>query len=230
MDIGSNIITSIAIGFGVFFAIDENGRLWAFGNNENGMLGLDSESVGEIFRNAVIVNTDGRMNNNRIVSVSAGENHVLALDEYGNVWGWGYNEFGQLRDKFIGEIIYSPILLASYLNRIISIKASVLSSFAIDYYGNLWAWGANIYGCLGDGTIENRSIAIRINTNGRMKGRAIFMITAYDFNMMAIDEEGIIWVWGWGARVVLNLNDYYERNIPRRIQFSTFCHALNTPY
>lgn len=40
-----------------------------------------------------------------IVAVSGGNYHVLALDEYGNVWAWGRGSYGQLGDGKAAERI-----------------------------------------------------------------------------------------------------------------------------
>lgn len=48
----------------------------------------------------------------KIISVSAGENHTMALDNEGNLWAWGDNFFGQVGDGNIStylEPIYEKI-------------------------------------------------------------------------------------------------------------------------
>ena len=37
-----------------------------------------------------------------IVSITAGSYHTLAIDEDGDLWSWGYNEYGQIGNGSIG--------------------------------------------------------------------------------------------------------------------------------
>lgn len=87
-----------------------------------------------------------------IVAISAGDYHVLALDNQGSVWAWGKNYYGQLG---IGSTDDSstPVLvkkdLTTYLTDIVYIDAGFEHSLAIDKDGQIWVWGRNKYAELG---------------------------------------------------------------------------------
>ena len=54
-----------------------------------------------------------------IQSVAAGENHSLALDTEGNVWGWGSNEYYQLGSTLSSNVtIPKKILGLSNIKKI----------------------------------------------------------------------------------------------------------------
>ncbi len=57
--------------------------------------------------------------------------------------------------------------------------------------GNVWAWGWNINGQLGDGTIENRAAPVR---SGTLKN--IVSIAAGDLHSLALDRDGNVYAWG----------------------------------
>ena len=43
--------------------------------------------------------------------MSSGSRHICVIDKYGNLWGWGYNKFGQIiqtKDESM-NIIWSPL-------------------------------------------------------------------------------------------------------------------------
>ena len=50
----------------------------------------------------------------RILSVSAGRLHALAVDDSGGLWGWGSNEFGQIGDGTTADR-FRPVHLATLL-------------------------------------------------------------------------------------------------------------------
>lgn len=72
------------------YAIDRNGNLYAWGNNENGRLG-DGTTTDRL--SPIVI-----MSGTRFTRVSAGSEHVLALDSEGGLWTFGANDHGQLGD------------------------------------------------------------------------------------------------------------------------------------
>ena len=82
-------IKAIAAGGGHSLALDNNGTVWAWGYNGYGQLGNGSSGASHPVPVQV-------KNLNNIKAIAAGYNHLLALDNNGTVWAWGYNEYGQL--------------------------------------------------------------------------------------------------------------------------------------
>ena len=82
-------------------ALDKNGNVWAWGNNRYGQLGNGVFSASSNV--PVQVMKPGDVPLTGIISIDAGFFHSLAVDEEGNVWVWGANDFGQLG---LGYITY----------------------------------------------------------------------------------------------------------------------------
>ena len=59
------------------------------------------------------------------------------------------------------------------------------SYLAIDSEGNLWAWGLNKGGQLGDGTTTNKTSPIQIK-----KGTKFIQVSTGAYHSLAIDSEG----------------------------------------
>lgn len=77
-------------------------------------------------------------------TISAGEDHTLALTEDGQVWAWGSNDSGQLGDGTTGNRTTPvPVKVVSGMAKIMRIDAGNDFSMALDEQGTLWAWGSN---------------------------------------------------------------------------------------
>ena len=106
----------------------------------------------------------------RIVDIWAGHRTSFALDENGNLWSWGYNNYGQLgyptnsgfRDS---DRSYtpkrSPINWASYggIQKFICSSSEANNDFIVllDGQNNVWTQGYNGQGQLGQGNTTNGS-------------------------------------------------------------------------
>ncbi|MBL0339695.1 MAG: T9SS type A sorting domain-containing protein [Bacteroidetes bacterium] len=92
----------------------------------------------------------------KIVSIAAGRRFMLALDATGAVYGWGLNNYAQTGTG-AGPDVYIPKRVvgnncSGFLTNITSIAASGENGYALDASGNLWSWGADFDGQLGDGS------------------------------------------------------------------------------
>lgn len=62
-------------------------------------------------------------------------------------------------------------------------------SFLIDGGGTLWAWGANEFGQLGDGTTQDRSTPVRV-----LEG--VLSVSAGESHTYAVLQDNTLWAWG----------------------------------
>ncbi len=70
-------------------------------------------------------------------------------------------------------------------------------TLALDKDNNLWAWGSNKNGQLGDGTTTNKTSPTKIET-----GITFVQLSAGHTHSAGIDNEGKLWTWGynsWGS-------------------------------
>jgi alpha-tubulin suppressor-like RCC1 family protein len=63
--------------------------------------------------------------------------------------------------------------------------------------GQLWSWGSNNYGRLGDGTIINRSSPVQL------PGTQWNDISGGSFHSLARKTDGTLWSWGYNGLVDL---------------------------
>ena len=170
-------------------AIDGEGNLWAWGDNGLGQLG---DGTTEDKRIPVQIKAGTKFK-----EVSAGDSHSLAIDEAGNLWAWGDNSVGQVGNGSTERTIATPVQIAAGTT-FQAISAGDSHSLAIDEAGNLWAWGDNGSGQLGDGSIENKSTPVQIRPEVKFK-----LIEAGE-GTYAIDEENNV----WGSNLGLTIDEW----------------------
>src|SRR5687767_2821760 len=85
---GLSGVSSVAVGGRYLAALDLDGRVWTWGENDFGQLG-DGTNTGRTTPAAVSNLSD-------VVSIKAGWRHTLVLKRDGTVFSWGDNRSGQL--------------------------------------------------------------------------------------------------------------------------------------
>jgi alpha-tubulin suppressor-like RCC1 family protein len=132
---------------------DQKTVLYSWGTNTYGQLGLGHNNVAS----AMTPVPNFPSANEKLLTISAGLSHVLALTEDKKVYSWGRNNFGQLG---IGNTTNqnTPQLVAALANKkIISIAAGDNHSLAMDEDLNVYSWGQNNYGQLGNGNTSTNA-------------------------------------------------------------------------
>lgn len=130
--------------------------------------------------------------------VSVGARHIVAADERGNVYSWGYNDVGQLGvGSKGGSVRDAPVKLTASGDalanaRIVTVGAGRGNGYAIDQFGRLWGWGLNNHHQAGDGTnVNNRLEPVRIG------GEAVYTdVHGGHQQAFAVTRDGHIHAWG----------------------------------
>lgn len=102
----------------------------------------------------IIQYTDSSNNSNSNVMlsvVSVGSNFTLAIDSNGKLHSVGNNQWGQLGlNNYDSQPYFSPISMDDDSVVFEEVSAGALHAAAIDSSGNLWTWGRNSDGQLGN--------------------------------------------------------------------------------
>ncbi len=145
-------------------ALDQDGRVWAWGNNTFGQLGdgrwgLDAHS--SIPRQ--VLGPEGQGVLEDVVAVAAGWDHSVALLADGTVWAWGSRCQGQLgdgrRDSNSWSAVPTPVAGTAnepILDRIVAVACGAFHTLALRDDGTLLSWGGNDEGQLGRGALARR--------------------------------------------------------------------------
>ena len=81
-------MTSVATGWHHSMALSEDGRVWMWGDNTYGQLGMGNYD--DLLIPTIVPGLP------KIKRIACGSWHVMALDINGEVWSWGRNETGML--------------------------------------------------------------------------------------------------------------------------------------
>lgn len=186
---GESSLPVVSVGSSHSLALVD-GQVYAWGRGSSGQLGQGNT---DNQLSPVVVN-GGDMAGKTIVKISAGNNHNLALDSDGQVYAWGVG--GRTGDGTTTQR-NSPVLATGALvgKNITSIAAGGSHSLALDDTGQVYAWGTNTYGQVGNGTSTNQSSPVAV-TGGALSGKTIIKITAGTDTSFAIDTSGNLYAWG----------------------------------
>ena len=152
-------IRQISSYYATDFALDMEGRVWGWGFNTCGQVGVNPGRVSDPdLTDFYIVRPRPIEGLPPVHAIAAGKRHALALDAAGRVWAWGENadtELGQRLDlskdgSFACSNEYGRGDLAGFttvphkvpgIGKAVAIAAGYNSSAAIDEHGDVWVWG-----------------------------------------------------------------------------------------
>eukprot|EP01083_Nonionella_stella_P030612 83898_1 len=130
-----------------------HGILWSAGYNAAGQCGAPKK-MGKKFFSPHRVKTP---NDIKIIKIVCGQDHNLAINEHFDLITFGDNEFGQQGTDVHGDI-YTPIFNAFFRDQHIKIRDIACGrdhSLCLDMNGNCYTFGDNLFGQIGDGSIDN---------------------------------------------------------------------------
>ncbi|PAV87903.1 hypothetical protein WR25_03684 isoform B [Diploscapter pachys] len=138
-------VIQVASGSDHCIAICDNGRVFVWGEQQDGKILHEPAEVAELLGIP-------------ITRVAAGERHCIAISISGSVWSWGQNDHGQLGTGDIRPRA-SPCLLAS-VSRMKVVEAACGNSHTIllTNDGRLFAFGSNFQGQIGCGSKVERHL------------------------------------------------------------------------
>ncbi|MBK7585378.1 MAG: hypothetical protein IPI67_34955 [Myxococcales bacterium] len=133
-----------------------------------------------------------------INSISVGQEHACAIDGSGTVWCWGRNDYGQLGD---GSNAPSPEPKAvpglPVLDTVVvgSTHSCAYTSPDTDPV-QLFCWGQNDYGQLGDGSTNDQMNPVKVTLPGGAKAVRVGPGTGYTAAIVSVG--GVLEAWCWG--------------------------------
>ncbi len=210
---GPTLAIAIAAGREHSLAIGQNGRVWAWGGNAAGQLGTGGSD------SPYPVTVSTATNFHRAVTISAGDDHSVALVIDGTFWAWGQNADGQIGDGTT-TVRTLPVQVSPAG---VWVGASAVASggnhnIAINGNGSVWNWGDNGSGQGGDGT-QTDILAPLAGTDifSDPNNPGIITVDGGWRHSFALKADGTVWSWGEGTYGVLGNGSLTDQESPVQV-------------
>ncbi len=103
---------------------------------------------------------------------------------------WGQNNEGQLGDGSPADrALYGGV--SGLAGGVVQVAAGIEHGLAVTSGGTVWAWGRNVEGELGDGTLTTSRTPVRV-----MGLTGIIAVSAGGRHSLALRSDGTVWAWG----------------------------------
>lgn len=183
LNLGGIRVAEVAAGGLHSCARTVRGRVWCWGANENGQLG-----IGTNINSLVPVLVPDLTN---VTQLALGDRSSCALRQSGRVFCWGANESGQLGDGTFDDR-FSPVLV-SVIGGITAITAGNVHACAVNSDARVLCWGDNAYGQLGTDTVAYQPTPLRVG--GPLNSNVVGIGAGAHFTCM-LRGGGRIACWG----------------------------------
>ncbi|MCZ6689623.1 MAG: hypothetical protein O7H41_08480 [Planctomycetota bacterium] len=198
-------VVSISAGSYHVVALIGDGTVRTWGRNISGELG-DGTMSNRTSAVQVIDPTDPSGYLTRIVAVSAGGFHTIALRADGTVRTWGQNFYGQLGDGTATQsltpvVVIDPVDPSGNLTGMAAIGGGTYHSVAAKVDGTVRAWGDNP-GALGDGSTVDSPVPVQTVDSSDPSGflTNIIAVDASWAHSIALRNDGTVRAWGWNSQ------------------------------
>jgi alpha-tubulin suppressor-like RCC1 family protein len=131
----------------------------------------------------------------------------------GAEWSWGYNGLGQLGNGTTTNSAV-PVRVSGLtgLTDVVGVAAGRYAGYAVRGDGTAWSWGYNAYGQLGNGTITNSTVPVRVSGLTRVVALAGGSVNGY-----ALRRDGTVWAWGYNNYGQLGNGTTTNSRVPVRV-------------
>jgi alpha-tubulin suppressor-like RCC1 family protein len=188
--------------------IRANGTLYAWGINQAGILGTNE--LVTVSRSSPVLVAGGITD---WTQVSLGRYHSLGLRATGQLYSWGSNSSGKLGQNLATVTnISSPALVAGSITDWKQVSGGLDFSLGVRATGQLYSWGSNNGGQLGQGIITTTSRSSPVLVAGGITDW--IQASAGGTHGLGIRATGQLYAWGAGADGRLGDNTVAAKSSP----------------
>ncbi|WP_119344333.1 RCC1 domain-containing protein [Facilibium subflavum] len=153
------------------------------------------------------------------LEIATGARHTCAINYDHKLYCWGRNDNGQLgtgdnnnyrvpKPVKAGNDGFTP-------NAVKSVKASYNSTCAITENNQLYCWGYNRYGQLGDGSTTSHNLPAKVQDGSEgFDSDNVNSVAVGQIATCAISDSSHLYCWGSGQRGLLGNNETTNQNTP----------------
>ena len=189
-------------------------QLWAWGNNQYGMLGLNNNVA---YSSPIQIPGTGWSTLGHNTRLS-----TFVIKDDNTLWAWGTNSHGELgqnsRNTPASNGISSPVQIPGTTWKEISSAQDSVAAIKTD--GTLWSWGENESGQLG----QNAPVNSDKSSPTQIPGTTWDKVRCLEKSTLATKTNGTLWSWGENAygKLGLNQTDNLALSSPTQIPGTTW--------
>ncbi|XP_053559394.1 probable E3 ubiquitin-protein ligase HERC6 isoform X2 [Bombina bombina] len=206
-------IIDISCGDSHSVALCNQGNVFTWGTGTEGQLG-----TGEFPKQNFLPKRITGLSNIKIIQISCGHFHSIALSEDGKVFSWGQNNYGQLG---LGKQIpnqASPQLVTSLKGiPLAQVTAGGSHSFALSMSGSVFGWGKNNAGQLGFTTKANAGM-FKPYAVSNLRNLGVVYITCGDEHTAVLTKEKNVYIFGDNTYGQLGQSSQKQTSVPQKIE------------
>ena len=222
--LGGERAVSVSAGRAHSLALTAGGAVWGWGHGALGQLDHGNQQIfgggfGRLGHGDQQIQRQPKkveaFAGQRVIAVSAGRGHSLALTADGAVWSWGDGYFGQLGHGDKQEQLLPKMVEALAGQRVVAVSAGSLQSLALTSDGAVWSWGDGCTGQLGHGDQQEQLLPKKIEA---LAGPRVVAVSAGNAHSLSLTADGSVWSWGGGAFGKLGHDDTQTQLLPKKIE------------
>ncbi|MFC7337592.1 hypothetical protein ACFQY0_10420 [Haloferula chungangensis] len=209
------IVVAVSAGGDFDLALTSEGEIYGWGAGDSYQLGTN----GQYHADPVRIDP-GEIGTTPVVAIAAGNRHGAALTQDGVVFSWGSASEGALGNgggpPSFGSPLPTPVDTSGVLadKFITAIAATDSRSMAVSSEGEVFGWGRNWAGELGNGTTTLSWVPVAVDTNGVLAGKAVASLSLSDSHTMALTTTGELFAWGDNGSRELGDGGWTDSSVP----------------
>ena len=198
----------IAAGFEHTLCVDAGGRVFAWGLNMFGQLG-----VGDKENRVVPTLVTGLLKTKTVVQVAAGYRHTACLTADGLVFVCGAGASGELGVGDTEDRV-APTLVRGELEgrKVLQVAAGANYTMCMTEDGSVFVFGRNVEGQLGVGDTERRLVPTLLR--GELENKPVLQVAAGCEHTMIVTADGSVFAFGLNDQGQLGVGDTENRLVP----------------
>jgi hypothetical protein len=168
-----------------------------------------------------------------VVSIWGGARGTVVKKSDGTVWTWGANFGGKLgvglASTNLGRLLVPTEVHGAgdigFLNSISAIMGGEVHNVALKSDGTVWAWGANAFGVLGNGSTNEAHTPVQVSVLS-----SVTALGGRGYHTLAVEADGSVWGWGWNVTGALGDGTTNATTVPVRVVGLTNPAAVSAGY
>jgi regulator of chromosome condensation len=236
---GVTKVTQIVCGTNHIYALDKDGRVYAWGNGQQNQLGrrVTERTLTEALQPNRIGFHDSSFKrpSQRIAYIASGDYHGMAIAEDGHVWAWGANNYcetGYTENAGADDAsVLSPRIVASLEGKNVEqLAGGSHHNIAITKDGQVLVWGrcdGSQTGIPADQLAAEEDEEKVLRNNGKPKIlieptpipnlKDVVAGACGPDHTIVVDKNGKAWAWGFSANYQTGLGEEDDVDVPTMI-------------